>query len=202
MNVNLADAINRTREKAKTLKQRAIELRENKHPIFSHVANDVVADNYLERAEYNEQLASWLEELKERREEECPFTWGGNLDNKEIIRLIREHMRIHSKKEPLASARLNKAFLIAIEKLEADRWIPVSERLPNTLGVYNVTRKIIEGETSYVISDACYFDGQNTWHADTGVNHGRPYITDVIAWKPKPEPYESEAPNEQETVKI
>lgn len=78
------------------------------------------------------------------------------------------------------------------ERREADKWIPVSKRLPNTLGVYNVTRKIIEGETSYVISDACYFDGQNTWHADTGVNHGRPYITDVIAWKPKPEPYESE----------
>lgn len=127
MIVNLANAINRTREKAKTLKQRAIELRENKHPIFSHVANDVVADNYLERAEYNEQLVSWLEELKERREEECPFTWDGDLDNKEIIRLIREHMRIHSKKEPMVSARLNKAFLIAIEKLEADRWRPVSE---------------------------------------------------------------------------
>jgi len=140
-----------------------------------------------------EQLAAWLEELQERREEECPVTWGGDIDNKEAIRLIREHMRIHSKKEPAVSARLNKAFLIAIEKLKADRWIPVSERLPNTLGVYNVTRKIIEGETSYVISDACYFDGQNTWHADTGVNHGRPYITDVIAWKPKPEPYESEA---------
>lgn len=75
------------------------------------------------------------------------------------------------------------------ERREADRWIPVCERLPNTLGVYNVTRKIIEGETSYVISDACYFDGQNTWHADTGVNHGRPYLTDVIAWQPLPEPY-------------
>lgn len=75
------------------------------------------------------------------------------------------------------------------ERREADRWIPVSERLPNTLGVYNVTRKIIEGETSYVISDACYFDGQNTWHADTGVNHGRPYLTDVIAWQPLPKPY-------------
>ena len=80
------------------------------------------------------------------------------------------------------------------ERREADRWIPVSERLPNTLGVYNVTRKIIEGETSYVISDACYFDGQNTWHADAGVNHGRPYLNDIIAWRPRPEPYiESEA---------
>lgn len=87
---------------------------------------------------------------------------------------------------------LQDAIEYVINRIKTDRWIPVTERLPNTLGVYNVTRKIIEGETSYVISDACYFDGQNTWHADTGINHGRPYITDVIAWKPKPEPYESE----------
>lgn len=75
---------------------------------------------------------------------------------------------------------------------EADRWVPVSERLPNTLGVYNVTRKLNEGETIYYISGASYFDGQNTWYADTGINHGRPYLTDIIAWKPLPKPYESE----------
>lgn len=64
-------------------------------------------------------------------------------------------------------------------------WIPVSERLPNRNGVYNVTR-IIDGTR---ITDACYFDGQNTWHRDTGVNHGRPYLDDIIAWQPLPEPY-------------
>ena len=76
------------------------------------------------------------------------------------------------------------------ERREADRWIPVTERLPNTLGVYNVTRKSNEGKTIYFISDASYFDGQNTWYADTGINHGRPYLTDIIAWKPLSEPYE------------
>ena len=79
-----------------------------------------------------------------------------------------------------------------VERREADRWIPVSERLPNTLGVYNVTRKLNEGETIYFISGASYFDGQNTWYADTGINHGRPYLTDIIAWRNLPKPYESE----------
>ena len=78
------------------------------------------------------------------------------------------------------------------ERREADRWIPVSERLPNCNGVYNVTR-IIDGTR---IADACYFDGQNTWHSDICVNHGRPYLYDIIAWRPLPEPYESEATNE------
>lgn len=69
------------------------------------------------------------------------------------------------------------------------RWIPVSERLPNTNGVYNVTRKISDGFECRNISDACYYDGINTWHDDTRVNHGRRYLTDVIAWMPLPEPY-------------
>ena len=77
----------------------------------------------------------------------------------------------------------------AINSRPQGEWIPVSERLPNCNGVYNVTRKLNEGETIYFISDASYFDGQNTWHADTGINHGRPYLTDIIAWQPLPEPY-------------
>ena len=72
---------------------------------------------------------------------------------------------------------------------KADRpqsdWTPVSEGLPRRNGVYNVTRIIDET----AISDSCYFDGQNTWHRDTGVNHGRPYVTDIIAWQELPEPY-------------
>lgn len=90
----------------------------------------------LECASDHEQLAAWLEELKQRR--------------------------------------------------NADRWIPISERLPNRNGVYIVTR-IIEGTR---IVDASYFDGQNTWHNDVCVNHGRPYLNDIVAWKIRPEPYE------------
>lgn len=67
-------------------------------------------------------------------------------------------------------------------------WIPVSERLPNRNGVYNVTRIIDET----AISDVCYFDGQNTWHNDNRVNHGRPYLNDIIAWQPLPEPYKKD----------
>lgn len=68
-------------------------------------------------------------------------------------------------------------------------WISISERLPIRNGCYNVTRKLKEGETFYFISDVCYFDGQNTWHRDVCVNHGRPYLNDIIAWQPLPEPY-------------
>lgn len=65
-------------------------------------------------------------------------------------------------------------------------WIPVNERLPNQNGCYIVTR-IIEDTA---ISEVCYFDGQNTWHNDNRVNHGRPYLNDITAWQPLPEPYQ------------
>ena len=75
------------------------------------------------------------------------------------------------------------------------QWIPCSKRLPHTNGVYNVTRTISDGFECRNISDSCYFDGANTWHDDTRVNHERRYLTDVIAWKPLPEPYQEEVDN-------
>lgn len=77
------------------------------------------------------------------------------------------------------------------------RWIPCSERPPKQNGVYAVTRIISEGFeynniTDRCYTDCCYFDGSNTWHDDTRVNHGREYLTDVIAWQPLPEPYKEE----------
>lgn len=64
-------------------------------------------------------------------------------------------------------------------------WIACSERLPETNGVYNVTR-FTEG---YYVSDSAYFDGQDTWHNDNRVNHSREYLKDVVYWCPLPEPY-------------
>lgn len=138
----------------------------------------------LEDAEEHERLAGWLTELKERREEECPFTWGGDIDNKEIIHLIREHMRIHSKREPLASARLNKAFLIAIEKLKADKWnfIHSKEDLPKESGKYLVSLDFGDVSIDYYDKDWGFVC----------------YIGNVIAWKPMPKPCgESEVENER-----
>lgn len=72
-----------------------------------------------------------------------------------------------------------------MDEAENDNWIPVEERLPNQNGVYNVTRLIDDA----FISDSVYFDGQDTWHNDNRVNHARPYLTDIVAWKPLPAPY-------------
>lgn len=71
-------------------------------------------------------------------------------------------------------------------------WIPVSERLPNSNGIYNVTRKISDGFECRNIVDTCYFDGTNIWHDDTRINHGREYLTDIVAWMPLPEPWKEE----------
>lgn len=65
------------------------------------------------------------------------------------------------------------------------RWIPVSDRLPKTHGVYNVTRRIDGAD----IADSCFYDGQGTWYDDTRINHERKYLHDITAWMPLPKPY-------------
>lgn len=84
----------------------------------------------------------------------------------------------------------------AIKNIEiTPRWIPVSERLPRSHGVYQVTIQCEEGR----YTSACYFDGSNTWHNDNRINHGRPYVTDkVIAWQEEPEPYKAESEVKEE----
>ena len=76
--------------------------------------------------------------------------------------------------------------------VKTEQWIPCSERLPNKNGVYQITRKVFEGESTFYIADCAYFDGQNTWHNDNRVNFARPWLNDVIAWMPLPEPYKGE----------
>ena len=71
-------------------------------------------------------------------------------------------------------------------------WILCSERLPKTNGVYQITRELKIGEDIYRISSSAYFDGQDTWHNDNRVNHGREYLKDIIAWQPLPDPYKPE----------
>lgn len=68
-------------------------------------------------------------------------------------------------------------------------WILISERLPNICGVYNVTKRVIEGGRRYYIADSCYFDGTDTWHDDNRINFGRERVNCIIAWQPLPEAY-------------
>ena len=83
---------------------------------------------------------------------------------------------------------------IANEKKQEPKWIPVSERLPESCGMYIVTRKIYDCPDTepIIMSDESWFDGQNTWHNDNRINHKRGYLSDVIAWMPLPEPYKQE----------
>lgn len=78
----------------------------------------------------------------------------------------------------------------ALELLkEQPKWIPINERKPNSCGVYIVARWFIDSCRRKILTDACYFDGSNTWHDDTRVNHSRPYLTDkIVAWMPLPNP--------------
>ena len=72
---------------------------------------------------------------------------------------------------------------------EQPKWIPINERKPNSCGVYIVARWFIDGCRRKILTDACYFDGSNTWHDDTRVNHSRPYLTDkIVAWMSLPKP--------------
>ena len=79
------------------------------------------------------------------------------------------------------------------EQPKVSEWVPCCERLPKTNGVYQVTREIFEIKYPYRIATCAYFDGQDTWHSDNRVNHGREYLKDIVAWKPLDEPYKEEA---------
>lgn len=67
------------------------------------------------------------------------------------------------------------------ERREADRWIPVSERLPEESNFYLVT--IADKYTTYVNTLFFMISTADMWEHDKR----------VIAWKPLPKPYESEA---------
>lgn len=87
--------------------------------------------------------------------------------------------------------RLEELCELAISALEQEsRWIPCSERLPKTAGVYRVTRYYPNNvmNPNYLV-DACYFDGSDTWYNDNRINHERAYVNNIIAWQEDPEPY-------------
>ncbi len=84
-----------------------------------------------------------------------------------------------------------KAAIEALEKQERDRWIPVSEALPKEKAEYNVTIKGEYGLPPYV--DACYWnDNDNVFEDWNGYYEDYIPVSNVIAWRPLPEPYKED----------
>lgn len=80
------------------------------------------------------------------------------------------------------------------ERREADRWIPVSEKLPEYSDNY-----LVFVDDGY-IDIGVYHSDKEEWSLCDA--HGFYWAKDkrvgIIAWKPLPKPYESEANNEQD----
>lgn len=87
------------------------------------------------------------------------------------------------KMQDLEQAELEKAFELG--KAEANRWIPCSERLPETDDMMLVTCKPKKGEPN--VNRAYFMNGY--WH-------GSGSMSNVIAWMPLPEPYKPERSEE------
>ena len=86
----------------------------------------------------------------------------------------------------------------ALKKQEEDRWIPVTERLPeekdagilkklgtNKRSDYVLATVEVEGERMTVM--ACTYDGKWYWNMEYAFPDYK-----IIAWRPLPEPYEAE----------
>ena len=114
------------------------------------------------------------------------------------------------KKTALYTDEAKEAFNLAISALENDRWIPVTERLPETTDPVNVTWANNDPVSYYedirgkrFTATACYHKGKWWWYSavcqDLLDEYGKSCMDDeideaieILAWKPLPEPYTEE----------
>ena len=75
----------------------------------------------------------------------------------------------------------------ALEKQEQDRWIPVTERLPEK----DCRCRVTEGDFKFVI-DCNWNNHKKQFEAWSYYDDGYIPITNVTAWKPIEEPYMEE----------
>ena len=86
----------------------------------------------------------------------------------------------------------------ALPSVQPERWIPVSERLPEKSGRYLVTRGLNAAgnlwNRVYIInySDLMGLKSGRIWWVGNVGKSDFEGINDVIAWRPLPEPYKGE----------
>lgn len=116
------------------------------------------------------------------------------MTNEEAVRIMIAHQRaleddtaIFSDKMQKVIAKDDEAFRMAISALERDRWIPVTERLPENK-INPMTHDAYEYQCTANFGDEtdvrCYkFWNGHWWHGSGNVDE---YVT---AWKERSEPY-------------
>ena len=151
--------------------------------------DDAFKWNYEKLFGYEPPITMLMNDIEAKIESDCINVvqhYGFNVDKDELMKALNYDRDQYNKGYQDGVKK-------ALSERSQDEWIPVSERLPNRNGVYNVTRRTEEGNC---LTDSCYFDGTDTWHDDTRINHGRKYLNgQIISWMPLPEPYK-EAKNE------
>ena len=113
------------------------------------------------------------------------------IDEKKLIEELQRFANSNEMIEYTTAYDVVQDCIAMVENQPKTDWIPCEVKLPKTNGVYQVIREIKEGEVTYHIPTASYFDGQNTWHNDICVNFGRQNEQNVIAWQPI-QPYKKE----------
>ena len=100
---------------------------------------------------------------------------------------------------------------------EADRWIPVSERLPDNAKHKGALCPRYQVSTKYGVTEGWYNPDTECWFVLVWYKYKSAFVEyepdfesgdiacvikgfPVIAWKPLPKPYESEAENESENL--
>ena len=131
------------------------------------------------------------------------------MEIKEAIKIIKrliESVELVYKSNPLTDKEPHPETdaltlaISALEKQERDRWIPVTERLPEEYGEYRITWKTSSDPGSRFIGDAEYepgFEWDDAHDRFFGEWLLEDYVkaypdVEVTAWKPIGEPYTEE----------
>ena len=93
----------------------------------------------------------------------------------------------------------NEALNMAIEALEQTRWIPVSERLPETNDEMLVTYIVNGNHKKRYVETATYFDfgEEGEWNSVNAEYRIPGTKVEVIAWCELPEPYKTESEDKE-----
>lgn len=142
--------------------------------LFKSMENKMI-DNLTEAIAHERKATENLKEIASTLPVESEY-YKGRLD---------EYLECIAKQEQLV------AWLTELQECrEKDRWIPVSERLPEDRKKVRVTAYWHE---RFQVMDASYY-GDGVWWCVPFNNCGKHMRNDlhVIAWKPDDKPYESE----------